>query len=316
MKNTVYLIGTGKMAIEYARIIKALEYEIVVVGRGVKSARNFHSKTGIEPHIGGLDLFLNSQVIDKNSFVIIATGTEQLMPLLLTLLKKGLVKILIEKPAALTIQELIFHENEFINAEIFVAYNRRFYSSVIEAKNLIKIDGGLESMNFEFTEWSHQIVDLPCSKQLKNNWFFLNSTHVIDLAFYFAGTPIEWSAYYKNGNLSWHKQSMFSGAGLTNNNVIFSYKANWESAGRWGLELLTKKRKIILSPLEKVYIQNRGSILIYEHQINDLLDIEYKPGLFLQTKSFLENRQSESLIEINEHIKMSKKIYLKMLNNN
>jgi predicted dehydrogenase len=314
MKNTVFLIGTGEMAIEYARVIKALKYEIVVVGRGVKSAQNFQSKTGIEPHIGGLDLFLNSQDIDKNSYVIIATGTEQLMPLLLTLLKKGLFKILIEKPAALTIQELILHENEFIKGEIFVAYNRRFYSSVMEAKNLIQIDGGLESMNFEFTEWAHQIEDLPCSKQVKNNWFFLNSTHVIDLAFYFGGMPIEWSAFYKNGNLSWHKQSMFSGAGLTNNNVIFSYKANWESAGRWGLELLTKKRKIILTPLEKVYIQNRGSILISEHQINDSLDIEYKPGLFLQTKSFLENRESESLIEINEHIKMTKIIYFKMLN--
>ena len=82
MKNSVYLIGTGEMAIEYARIIKALDYEMVVVGRGVKSALNFHIKTGIKPHIGGLDLFLNSNLIDKNSYVIIATGTEQLMPLL------------------------------------------------------------------------------------------------------------------------------------------------------------------------------------------------------------------------------------------
>ena len=35
----------------------------------------------------------------------------------------------------------------------------------------------------------------------------------------------------------------FVGAGETEKGVLFSYISNWESAGRWGIELLTKKRR-------------------------------------------------------------------------
>ena len=41
-----------------------------------------------------------------------------------------------------------------------VGFNRRFYSSVLKAKDIIHEDGGVKSFFFEFTEWSHVIAGL------------------------------------------------------------------------------------------------------------------------------------------------------------
>ena len=43
---------------------------------------------------------------------------------------------------------LIDHKKEF-----FVAYNRRFFDSVIKLIKLCELDKGITSMHFEFTEW-------------------------------------------------------------------------------------------------------------------------------------------------------------------
>ena len=46
---------------------------------------------------------------------------------------------------------------------------------------------------------------------------------------------------------------------------------------------------MIFRPLEKLQIQKIRSVVIEEIDINDKLDTEYKPGLYLQLKAFLEN---------------------------
>ena len=111
---------------------------------------------------------------------------------------------------------------------------------------------------------------------------------MIDLAFYLGGKPSEISTY-STGGLSWHpSSSIFSGSGISDKGALFSYKANWESAGRWSLEILTKKNKYLFEPLEKIKVQNKGSVLLNEIKINDQLDVDFKPGLYLQTDSFLK----------------------------
>jgi len=243
MENII-IIGTGPMAIDYCKVIQSMRIPLAVIGRGESSAQLFYEKTGIKPKIGGVENFFTNNTLRKNAYVIIATGTENLMSVLKTVVKTGVEKILIEKPAALSIEELLENENffELYNCSIFIAYNRRFYSSVIEAQRLIEIDGGLKSMHFEFTEWAHKIEPLVKAPGVKENWFFANSTHVVDLAFYLAGNPVDWKAFSKEGTINWHQKTNFVGAGITENGVLFSYISNWESAGRWGIELLTNKR--------------------------------------------------------------------------
>lgn len=313
MKNLL-LIGTGPMAVEYTKILKAMSKKIIVIGRGEQSAEIFKEKTSIAPFIGGVNSYLKIAKIEDETMAIIATGTEVLMSTLLQLLKSGVKKILIEKPAAISIEELLENEallKPYADA-IFIAYNRRFYASVLEAERLIEEDGGLQSMHFEFTEWAHTIEPLKKADGVKENWFFANSTHVVDLAFYLAGTPNDWRAYSKSGELDWHSKTNFVGSGETEKGVLFSYLSNWESAGRWAIELLTKNRRIYLKPMEKIQVQQKGSIHVLEHEMDFTLDNDFKPGLYKQVQAFIEGENSR-LLTITEHIYNSKRIYTTIL---
>ena len=312
----ILIIGTGPMAIEYTKVLISMNKEFIVVGRGFKSAELFKKQTGITPKTGGLDVYLKTNKINKNTLAIIATGTEKLMSIIHQLINSGIEKILVEKPAALSIDELLENEQYLKPYEnsIFIAYNRRFYASVIEAEKLIIEDGGLQSMHFEFTEWAHTIEPLKKAEGVKENWFFANSTHVVDLAFFIAGKPKVLKAFSKPGKLDWHDKTNFVGAGETEKGVLFSYISNWESAGRWGMELLTENRRIYLKPMENLHVQQKGSVQVSEHEIDLSLDHNFKPGLYKQVDAFISGNNKIRLISMKNHIYHSKYVYSQILN--
>lgn len=313
MHEKVLLIGTGPMAEGYAAVLQALNCSFTVIGRGESSAARFETNTGVHPVTGGLTTFLAAQPRGSYQSAIVATGTENLMDCMISLLRAGIRKILVEKPAAISIDELLRHEGELLPAagSIFVAYNRRYYASVREAQRLIAEDGGLQSIHFEFTEWAHRIEPLQKAPGVKENWFFANSTHVVDLAFFLAGDPVNWKAWSKKGNTTWHEKTSFAGAGITTNEVLFSYLSNWESAGRWSIELLTRNRRIYLKPLEQLFIQLKGSVAVEPHVFDDAADQQFKPGVYRQVQEFLQ--EQPSLLTIGAHIERSRNIYATIL---
>ena len=95
---------------------------------------------------------------------------------------------------------------------------------------------------------------------------------------------------------------MFAGAGISQNGALFSYHANWEAPGRWVVEILTKKHRLIFRPLEKLQIQRIGSITAEEFLIDTRLDVNFKPGLFLQVEHFLMQKKGV-LLRIQEQLK-------------
>ena len=293
MKNnrkTCWVIGAGYMGVEYTKVLKSMEIDFLVIGRGTSNIDKLKSEFAIDGVSGGLDLYLEGAP-EAPKFAIVAVTVEELMSTTCKLIEIGVKKILVEKPAGLNKQEIATLNELAIqkNVEIFVAYNRRFYASVLKAKEIIEKDGGVTSFNFEFTEWSHEIVDLVKPKLVKEHWFLGNSTHVVDLAFFLGGRPKEMKTY-TSGGLDWHSSSsIFSGAGISELNALFSYQANWEAPGRWGVEILTKSSRLIFRPLEKLQIQKIGSVKIEFVEIDDKLDAEYKPGLFVQTQNFLSD---------------------------
>jgi len=207
--------------------------------------------------------------------------------------------------------EELVNLSEIKKANIYIAYNRRYFASVIKAKEIIEQDGGVVSFNFEFTEWAHVIAPLKKGNDVKEKWFLSNSTHVVDLAFNIGGIPKEFSSF-TNGSLDWHPSaSVFCGAGISENGALFNYTANWERAGRWGVEILTKNNKLILRPMEKLQIQKRGTILeTFVTDIDYSLDDNFKPGLYLQTKNFLKNNFDNmcSIKEQNNNVEIYNKI--------
>lgn len=289
MKN-IWLIGAGLMAQDYIKVLEALETNFIVIGRGEDTAQKCEEATGCEVVIGGLETFLASDP-KVCSHAIVSVGVEKLYETTKELLNYGVKHILVEKPAGLHKEEFedLVHIVKKMKAHVYVAYNRRFYASVLKAQEIIKRDAGVTSFNFEFTEWGHVIAPLQKAEGVKEKWFLGNSTHVVDLAFFLGGKPQEICSF-TNGSLDWHPtSSIFSGAGISDKNALFSYQANWESAGRWSVEILTKENRLILRPMEKLQVQKRGTIPhVFDETIDYGLDEDFKPGLYLQTKKFLE----------------------------
>jgi predicted dehydrogenase len=291
MKKHVWLIGAGGMAVDYAKVLKALNVEFLVIGRGEQSAQGFHGATGCGVVVGGLGAYLLTKP-KMPTHAIVSVGVENLHETTLQLLQFGIKNILAEKPVGINRQEIeaVHQAAQKCNAHVFVAYNRRFYASVFKAQKIIEEDGGVTSFNFEFTEWAHVIGPLKKAEGSKEMLFLNNSTHVVDLAFYLGGRP-EKLCSFTSGGLSWHpKASIFSGGGVSDSGALFSYQANWESAGRWSVEMLTKNHRLIFRPMEKLQIQKKGSIAVEFAECDYIQDENFKPGLYLQTQSFLNDR--------------------------
>ncbi len=282
------LIGTGYMAREYVPVLKNLSAEIVVVGNSAESVDRFNEETGINDVPGGISAFLQNEECSVFDNAIVTVPTVKLADVTGVLLDAGIKKILVEKPGGISAKELggIREKSKENSAEVYVAYNRRFYASTIAAKNIIEKDGGARSFNFEFTEWSHIIEHLKKDSKVKKEWFLVNSSHVVDLAFYLGGKPQE-IATFTSGSSRWHPRAMiYAGAGRAENGVLFSYCANWSAPGRWSVEVLTERHRLIFRPLEKLKIQEIGSVEIKDVVIDDALDLDFKPGLYNQVKSF------------------------------
>jgi predicted dehydrogenase len=301
----IWIIGAGSIAIEYSKVLKALNKEFLTIGRGHEKAQAYYEATGVKPIEGGLDTYIQPSP-EVAEYAIVAVNVNYLASTTISLMKYGVKNIFCEKPGFNEPSELeeVAAVAKETGAKIYYAYNRRFFASVLRAEEIIKEDGGMTSMNFEFTEWGHVIANTNHPAEVKKNWMTANSSHVIDLAFFEGGEPREMSSYTA-GELSWHKPSCFVGAGITNKGILFNYQANWDAPGRWAVEFQTPLHRIYLKPMEQLQIQDKGSVKVYPVEIDDHLDKNFKPGFYHETKAFLEGDTSRlcSLEQQVEHVK-------------
>ncbi|UYP48058.1 hypothetical protein NEF87_004343 [Candidatus Lokiarchaeum ossiferum] len=309
--NTILLIGSGYMAIEYSKVLNNLEVPFVVVGRSEEGVTKFKKETGIVAIAGGIKKWIDNCISIPENAIVAVTGSE-LGKVTRILINKKIKNILLEKPGGVDDEDILSLNELAIknNSNVLLAYNRRFFASTIKAEEIIKKDGGVKSFLFEFTEWSHVIKDIKKATGIKENWLLHNSTHVIDMAFFLGGNPEDIKCF-KTGNLSWFKKgSIFTGAGVSSRGALFSYHANWESPGRWWIELLTRENRLIFKPLEELKIQKIGSVKVEKVEIDDELDRKFKPGLFLQTSAFLNKDwiKLKTIQEQSEDIAILKKI--------
>ncbi len=298
----IWLVGAGAMAQDYCKVLDAQCANFKVIGRSINSAKSFKANTGKPVQTGGITNALRAH--SAPDCAIIAVGVESLADTTLKLMRAGTQRILLEKPGGvntLEIQAIAEAANKY-NAEVLIAYNRRFYAATTLARTLIAKDGGATSCNFEFTEWSHIIAPLLKGVAFKEAWVLANSTHVIDLAFHLCGFPKDWH-FWTGGSLDWHSSAArFCGSGITEHDVFFSYHADWEAPGRWGVEVLTRRHRFVFRPMEQLQVMKLGSVKIESVELDDHFDKAYKPGLFMQTKAFIE-RDDHFFCSIHEQLR-------------
>ena len=299
------------MTNHYLKVISFKKIECEVVGRGEK---NIKKLSEIYPntkfHSGGLESFISQNSITKFTHFINLVNIEYCISITKLLLNNGAKKILLEKPGALNVSslKLIKGSANKLNSELLIGYNRRFYESVDKLIELSNNDGGIKNVHFEFTEWVHTINEDDYSNEALEKWIISNSSHVIDTVFYLIGLPKEISINTIGTNqINWHPTgSIFTGSGISSKDIPFSYNTNWNSAGRWAIEVTTNTKRYYLKPMEKLSVQNKGQINITDIELPNDKDINFKPGVYNLVHSFLGGDYSKllSIDEQIEHIKI------------
>jgi predicted dehydrogenase len=300
--DEILLIGAGAMAIEYAKILKDLGLPLRVLGRGAASAAAFHAATGIAASSGAL----SDQLAALDSVperAIVTVNAQNLAEVSAFLIQAGVRRLLVEKPAVLDLNELAQLQKVVAaqSADLRIAYNRRFMASALKASALIAEDGGVLSVKCDFTEASRRIEALNKPRRELETWFYGNSTHVLDLAFHLFGPPSALSATVA-GSMPWHPAAaVFVGHGQNATGGLISWHANWAAPGRWGVEVMTAHRRLILQPMEKLRVQEQGSFAETEVALDETEDLRYKPGLLRQLRAFLYGEDDGRLPDLAEH---------------
>ena len=285
--GSLWLVGAGPMAREYAKVLSAEGHNFEVIGRSEASAARFEALTDIPVRRGGLLPALTES--GPPGLAVVAVGIGELAAAASALVVAGTGRVLVEKPAGINSGEIraLWRTAEQSGAEVLVGYNRRFYASVAAARKLIEEDGGATSCVFDITEYSQHIAELDLPDAVKASWLLGNTSHVVDLAFNLCGDPVELSTQTA-GSLSWHPRSArFVGSGLTEHGVAFSFHGDWEAPGRWGVEVCTRERRLILRPLEELRMIIWGSAASEAVTIDDRFDREFKPGLHGLIRAFI-----------------------------
>ena len=284
MSKEVWLIGPGNIGEDYARVLLAQNIDFKAIGRSEKP------DFPVAVYAGGLTKFIENSGQSVPDYAIVAVDESQLFNITMELIDFGVKNILVEKPAGISTEEVrtLNKASEDSGCSLFVAYNRRFYQSVRQCKKLIEQSKTPVSATFTFTEWTHSLPFDWYNDEELEKFFLCNSSHVPDTVFYLIGRPFEMHCY-TDGGLTWHPSaSIFSGAGITTRGIPFSYNANWESAGRWGIEIDMEDKKLILRPLEKLQILDRGALVpSFVTLPGEDKDENFKPGLFEEVRSFL-----------------------------
>jgi len=311
----ILLVGTGRMGIDYAKILKRREVDFKVIGRSESGVAKFREATGIHAEVGGIQSYLTRSKKSTRPVTVILCVTTSETPdavdVLLESHKSGRLCIsgmLIEKPLAPDVETAILVAEKLSSTSIpaYVAFNRRFYPAVQNLKRLIEEDGGAEYVHFEFNEWEERFERAASVFQMEykviNNWQFGNGCHVVDAAFYLAGgLPIHVDSVSSAGkctrplNLKLPETAIFGGSAITTHGTVITWKSYFRHKAPWMIEVVTSNKvKYQLNPLEKL-VRIRPDCTQHELiLLQDATDI--RPGISDMVSAFFDVLNDPSIV--------------------
>ncbi len=247
------VIGRGYMGKEYLKALQVLKVPSI---RSCSRTEPIIDKDTIPGRIIISSYQIFKQKPAPQELAIIATPTKDLIPAVKHLRELGFKRFLIEKPLALSSQEIQGFQKEFTGeeTEVVCAYNRVAYPSFLEAKNLAEQEGGITSCYYTMTEIVGKDWTERFSKEELARWGIANSLHVASMAHGLIGLPKSWTSFQEGKAYPWHPTgSIFVGSGISQQDIPFAYHADWTSTGRWSVEFHTRRASYLLCPLEKLF---------------------------------------------------------------
>jgi len=252
--NSVTVVGYGFMGKHYVQALRALGVgQIHVCSRSKEPLNQLDGITGVTTTAGGYHAL--SRQAHPGELGIVATTTADLVNAAEHLANLGFRKVLIEKPVSLWSAEIdrLAELLDSLGVEGSSAYNRLAYPSFCEVVGLTDTEGGITSCVYTFTEMIQPDWPNLYSTEVLARWGVANSLHPIGMAHGLIGLPSDWSGR-RSGALPWHPSgAIFVGSGISDQDIPFSYQADWGSKGRWSVEVNTSEASYRLCPLEKLY---------------------------------------------------------------
>jgi len=283
-KLSIAVIGAGGIAEKHLEVLNAFD-DVEIVGLCNSGNPRIHplaERFGIKNTYTDYRQALDTVPIDA---VFVLVSVLRIPDLTRECLKRG-IPTLLEKPPGLSANETkqllkVATETNCLN---MVGLNRRFYSVMQRARELILEAGPLVSIVVEAPE---RLADYHASEhppEVMNRLLFANGIHTIDLLRYFAGDVRRVSAlshrWFANQNDSFGALVRFQ-AGTSG-----YYISNWTSPGRWSVSLYGRDRRVTLRPLERGTLTEANGD--ERALLPDKVDELYKPGIYAQDRYFLD----------------------------
>lgn len=272
------------MASEHIKAFSDIEeVEIVAItSRTVERAKSLARQYGIADVCSTISDLYHKH---KPDGLIVAVSELQTYDVLINA-SKFPWSILVEKPAGYNfVQAKNLHENVRLRQNsIFVAFNRRHYSSTREVlQQLNDVDGNRFVVINDQEDPEFALADKR-PLEVVENWMYANSIHLIDYFSFFCRGNIE----IVNRIVPWR--------GLGTEFVLCEleyssgdkgvYLSYWNRPHPWSVSISTKEMWWEIRPIEsatRISRQSRVPVSIEKNK----WDTDFKPGLRLQAEEFV-----------------------------
>jgi len=281
------IIGLGNIAHKHAEVIKALpDVELVAgVKRDHDTGRAFCSQYSIPRYFQSTDDLLAWGEFDA---AVVSCGHHFTVEIAIAVLSTGR-PCLIEKPVGFSASETesVLDTANKAGTWGMVAVNRRFYSIIQRARELIAESGGLRAIRVEHTEWMHQSAGWGLVDDLLDRYFFINGIHLLDTMCHLAGPPESTDAVAR---MFPGRRNAYDAMFRFSSGAIGHYSGQWYAPGRWALDLFAEDLRITFPRMEEAFIQRTGKDP--EPLLLDEIDQKFKPGFYRQMQAFVEKAET------------------------
>ncbi|ASQ46430.1 Gfo/Idh/MocA family protein [Legionella clemsonensis] len=213
--------------------------------------------------------------------------------------------VLLEKPAGYDLRDANDIAEAALQArgQVFVALNRRFYSSALtilsdlnannDAKRYIHIQ---DQQSFAEARGCHH------PEEVVQKFMYANSIHVIDLIRYFARGEV--THVQQISPWQQEKSQMVISYIEFDSGDKALYECIWQGPGPWACAVSTAYRRWSMQPLEKACFQNANERIAHEVEM-DIKDQQFKAGFYRQAQEVCKAVLGEKsqVITIKESLK-------------
>lgn len=287
MEIKLGVVGTGLIFDQYVNAAKWMnenagaKITFVAAVNRTQAGNERAAGYGIERTYNQIEAMMESERLDG---VLVLVPPAEMCRVALALMPFG-VPMMIEKPPGISVKEAeaIAAQSRIYQTSVMVAFNRRFYSVVEQAKNIIQFSGPLLGMRMDGFERFRAYRESGMDQSKLDHLLTYNTIHCIDLIRQYAGN-IEQVHAFRNTGVAEPSNHRYSALIVSERNIPVTFQSYWHAFGNWNYELYVPDGKISFVNLEEAYYHRRTGETV--RLVPARHDVEAKAGFVDQFNYF------------------------------